>query len=188
MSTLIKSLAGLGLGAAMTLTAGNALAAGGGGCGTLTNADGVEEHLACSTAPIDFTNKGSLQNGAKIFMNYCAGCHSAQYVRHSRISQDLDIPPELVEKYLMVTTDQIGDHIDAEIDPDVQASWFGAAPPDLSLENRLQQYVTERRTGQCIAQMRTGSPRRTPARCMPASATERGSSIAPSSYDMLPIL
>lgn len=46
MSTLIKSLAGLGLGAALTLTAGSALAAGGGGCGTFTNADGVVEHLS----------------------------------------------------------------------------------------------------------------------------------------------
>ena len=59
MSTLIKSLAGLGLGAALTLTAGSALAAGS-GCGTFTNAEGIVEHLACSTAPIDFTNKGSL--------------------------------------------------------------------------------------------------------------------------------
>ena len=136
MNMLTKSLAGLGLGAALTLSAGTAMAAD--DCGTFVNAKGVTENLACSTAPIDFTNKGSLQNGAKMFMNYCAGCHSAQYVRHSRIAKDLEIPPELVEKYLMVTTDQIGDHINAEIDPDVQASWFGAAPPDLSLETRLR--------------------------------------------------
>lgn len=135
MNTLTKYLTGLGLGAALTLTAGTATAS---GCGTFTNADGVEEHLACSEAPIDFTNKGSLQNGAKMFMNYCAGCHSAKYVRHSRIAKDLEIPPELVEKYLMVTTDQIGDHIDAEIDPEIQAAWFGAAPPDLSLVSRLR--------------------------------------------------
>ena len=138
MSTLIKFLAGLGLGAALTLTAGTAMAEGGGECGDFVNAEGYTEHLACSEAPIDFTNKGSLQNGAKMFMNYCAGCHSAKYVRHSRIAKDLEIPPELVAKYLMVTTDQIGDHIDAEIDPDVQASWFGAAPPDLSLTARLR--------------------------------------------------
>lgn len=136
MNTLTKSLTGLGLGAALTLFAGSAMAEG--GCGTFTNAEGVEENLLCSEAPIDFTNKGSLQNGAKIFMNYCAGCHSAKYVRHSRIAKDLEIPPELVEKYLMVTTDQIGDHITAEIDPEIQASWFGAAPPDLSLETRLR--------------------------------------------------
>ena len=96
MNTLIKYLTGLGLGAALSLTAGTAMAEG--GCGTFTNANGVEEHLACSTAPIDFTNKGSLQNGAKMFMNYCAGCHSAKYVRHSQIAKDLEIPPELVEK------------------------------------------------------------------------------------------
>ena len=138
MNMLTKSLAGLGLGAALTLFSSGAMAAGGHGCGTFTNAEGEDIHLACSEAPVDFTNKGSLQNGAKLFMNYCAGCHSAKYVRHSRIAQDLEIPPELVEKYLMVTTDQIGDHIDAEIDPEIQASWFGAAPPDLSLETRLR--------------------------------------------------
>ena len=137
MNILTKSLTGLGLGAMLTLTATTAMASGS-GCGTFTNAEGVEEHLSCSKAPIDFTNKGSLQNGAKMFMNYCAGCHSAQYVRHSRIAKDLEIPPELVEKYLMVTTDQIGDQINAEIDPEIQASWFGAAPPDLSLETRLR--------------------------------------------------
>ena len=126
MNILTKSLTGLGLGAMLTLTATTAMASGS-GCGTFTNAEGVVEHLSCSKAPIDFTNKGSLQNGAKTFMNYCAGCHSAKYVRHSRIAKDLEIPPELVEKYLMVTTDQIGDHINAEIDPEVQASWFGAA-------------------------------------------------------------
>ncbi len=138
MSTLIKSLTGLGLGATLMLTTGTAFAEGGGECGSFVNAEGHTEALACSEAPIDFTNKGSLQNGAKMFMNYCVGCHSAQYVRHSRIAKDLEIPPELVEKYLMVTTDQIGDYINPEIDPEVQAAWFGAPPPDLSLENRLR--------------------------------------------------
>lgn len=123
-----------------------AQAAGGGGCGTYTEddkgtpdiKDDVIVNLECSKAPIDFSNKGSLQRGAAMFMNYCVGCHSAQYVRHSRIAKDLDIPPELVEQYLMVTTQQIGDHITAGIDPEVQGQWFGAPPPDLSLETRLR--------------------------------------------------
>lgn len=138
MKFLIKSLTGLGLGALLALSASNAMAAGGHGCGTFTNAEGVEEVLACSKAPIDFTNKGSLQRGAAMFMNYCVGCHSAQYVRYSRIAKDLDIPPELVEKYLMVTGNQIGDFVTADINKDTQAAWFGAAPPDLSLETRLR--------------------------------------------------
>ncbi len=131
------------LGAGLLLATGamvspSALAAGGSGCGTYTEADGTTVTLACSTAPIDLTNKGSLQRGAQTFMNYCVGCHSAQYVRHSRIAQDLEIPPELMEKYLMVTTTQIGDHVTAGIDADTQGAWFGAPPPDLSLETRLR--------------------------------------------------
>lgn len=123
-----------------------AQASGGHGCGSYTEDDrgtpdindDVVVHLECSKAPINFDNKASLQRGAAMFMNYCVGCHSAQYVRHSRIAQDLEIPNELVEKYLMVTTDQIGEHVTAQIDPELQAQWFGAPPPDLSLETRLR--------------------------------------------------
>lgn len=138
MKTLTKIGAAITLATAGTFFAPNAMAAGGDGCGTLTGEDGKTTTLECSKAPIDLTNKGSLQRGAAMFMNYCVGCHSAQYVRYSRIAQDLDIPPELVEKYLMVTSDQIGDHITAQIDPELQGAWFGAAPPDLSLETRLR--------------------------------------------------
>lgn len=145
MST-VKTLSKLGLAAIIAISSHSALAAGGAGCGTYTEddkgtpdiADDVVVTLECSKAPIDFSNKGSLQRGAAMFMNYCLGCHSAQYVRYSRIAKDLDIPPELVEKYLMVTSDQIGDHVTAGIDTEVQGQWFGAAPPDLSLETRLR--------------------------------------------------
>lgn len=137
------------LGASLLLAGGmllspSAFAGGGHGCGTYDtgqkNADGtpVMADYACSKAPIDFSNQASLQRGASMFMSYCVGCHSAQYVRHSRIAQDLNIPKELVEQYLLVTSDQIGDHITAGIDPEVQGQWFGAAPPDLSLETRLR--------------------------------------------------
>ena len=144
LKSLSKIGAGVLLAGAGAMFSPSALAAGGAGCGTYatgeTDANGNPVHatLACSTAPIDLTNKGSLQRGATMFMNYCVGCHSAQYVRYSRVAKDLDIPPELVEKYLMVTSDQIGDHITAEIDPELQGQWFGAPPPDLSLETRLR--------------------------------------------------
>lgn len=138
MKTLTKIGAAITLATAGMFFAPNAMAGGADGCGTLTAEDGSTTTLECSKAPIDLTNKGSLQRGAAMFMNYCVGCHSAQYVRHSRIAQDLDIPPELVEKYLMVTSNQIGDHITAQIDPELQGAWFGAAPPDLSLETRLR--------------------------------------------------
>ena len=37
----------------------------------------------------DVSNIASLQRGAKIFVNYCMGCHSAKYVRYNRLARDL---------------------------------------------------------------------------------------------------
>lgn len=141
MKALTSVLAGLGLSMTLFMGVTTVAHANEGGCGTYkTVVDGkeTEHHLACEVAPVDLTNKASIQRGASLFMSYCVGCHTAQYVRYSKMAKDLDIPKELVEKYLMVTTDQIGDHITANIDPEVQKSWFGATPPDLSMETRLR--------------------------------------------------
>lgn len=104
-------------------------AAGGGECGELPH---------CEKAPVDLRNKESLQNGASLFLSYCLGCHSAKYLRYERMATDLDIPNELVEQYMMFTTDKIGDPMIVRLDTKQQASWFGANPPDLSLETRFR--------------------------------------------------
>lgn len=138
MKAINKVIAGFGLTVALGLGANSAYSSGGHGCGSYKDAEGKEHTLHCESAPIDLTNKASIQRGASMFMSYCVGCHTAQYVRYSKMYKDLDIPKELVEKYLMLTTDQVGDHITARIDPELQSSWFGAAPPDLSMETRLR--------------------------------------------------
>ena len=33
----------------------------------------------------------SLQRGARNFMNYCSGCHSAEYIRYDVIGEDLSL-------------------------------------------------------------------------------------------------
>lgn len=114
---------------ALLLSPALALAGGGGACGTLPK---------CEKAPVDLHNKESLQNGAKIFISYCLGCHSAKYLRYERMAQDLEIDPKLVEEYMMFTTDKIGEGMDTKVNKKDQAKWFGNAPPDLSLETRLQ--------------------------------------------------
>jgi ubiquinol-cytochrome c reductase cytochrome c1 subunit len=98
----------------------------------------VEHHYECSKANVDITDKASLQRGAAAFMSYCVGCHSAKYLRYERMATDLAIPPELVQKYMMFTTDKIGDHINPKIDAKMQKQWFGNTPPDLTLETRLR--------------------------------------------------
>ena len=85
----------------------------------------------------DATNTASLQRGATDFMAYCSGCHGLKYLRYNRLAADLGIPEDLLQKYLMVTTDKPGDHIVSAM-PQTSADWFGQPPPDLSLTTRLR--------------------------------------------------
>ena len=101
---------------ALMLSPALAMASGGGACGDLHE---------CEKAPVDLHNKASLQNGAKVFISYCLGCHSAKYLRYERMAQDLEIDPKLVEEYMMFTTDKIGDGIDTKVNHKDQAKWFG---------------------------------------------------------------
>ena len=36
-------------------------------------------------ADTDIMDRASLQNGAKLFMNYCSGCHAISFMRYNRI-------------------------------------------------------------------------------------------------------
>jgi ubiquinol-cytochrome c reductase cytochrome c1 subunit len=56
-------------------------------------------------------NLTSLQRGARNFMGYCLGCHSLKYQRYSRTAEDLEIPPELFEKYLLPPGDKSTDYV-----------------------------------------------------------------------------
>lgn len=81
-------------------------------------------------------NEASLQRGAKLYMNYCAGCHSLQYLRYNRMAEDLGIPEEIVKNKLMLSGGQIHDHIVTSMPKGKAEEWFGKAPPDLSLVAR----------------------------------------------------
>ena len=90
-------------------------------------------------ADVDLTDKASLQRGAKLFMNYCLGCHQMQFQRYGRTFNDLGIPLEAGMENLVFTRDtKVGDHIKNSMPADSAAQWFGAPPPDLTLEARLR--------------------------------------------------
>lgn len=86
----------------------------------------------------DHADKASLQRGAALFTNYCMGCHSMEYARYKRVSEDLGIPQELYEENLIFTGAKIGELMKVAMDKDMAADWFGAPPPDLTLETRLR--------------------------------------------------
>lgn len=89
-------------------------------------------------ANVDLSDKASLQRGAKLFVNYCQGCHSLNFMRVNRLAKDFGIPESLAKKHLMIGTDKIGNPITNTMPADKAAEWFGVAPPDLSLTSRLR--------------------------------------------------
>ena len=89
-------------------------------------------------APIDLTDKASLQNGAKLFMNYCFGCHDTRYQRYNRVAKDLGIPEDLMLENLVFTGVKIGNLMYNSVEDKQAAKWFGQAPPDLTLVTRYK--------------------------------------------------
>lgn len=84
----------------------------------------------------DVGNTASLQRGARNFMNYCAGCHSAKYVRYNSIARDLELSEDEVIENLMFNAEKIFETIQTSMPADDAKRWFGKTPPDLSLMAR----------------------------------------------------
>jgi ubiquinol-cytochrome c reductase cytochrome c1 subunit len=87
-------------------------------------------------APIDPTDQASLQNGAKLFMNYCFGCHDTRYQRYNRVAKDLGIPKDLMIDNLIFTGAKFGELMYNSVEDAQGAKWFGGTPPDLTLVAR----------------------------------------------------
>ena len=107
-----------GLAAATVLFTGTVMASGG---------------VQMESAQIDLNDKGALQRGAALYMNYCSSCHSLTFLRYSRMAEDLGLTEEQVRQNLMFQNANFGDPMNTGLDPVQAAAWFGKAPPDLSL-------------------------------------------------------
>ena len=91
--------------------------------------------------PIEkMTDMASLQNGARVFVNYCLNCHSAQYMRYNRL-HDIGLSDDEIKKNLLFATDKVGDTMKTTLDQKQAKEWFGAAPPDLSVIARSRAEV-----------------------------------------------
>jgi len=96
-------------------------------------------------APINPQDHASLQRGARLYMNYCVGCHSLRYMRYNRMATDIGISDaqgavnqSIVEKNLIFTGAKIAQTINNAMDPAMAKNWFGVAPPDLTLAARVR--------------------------------------------------
>ena len=93
------------------------------------------EGLAWDKAPNNLNDLPALQNGAKLFVNYCLSCHSAAFMRYNRLA-DIGLTEQQIKGNLLFATDKVGDTMKAAIDPRQAKEWFGANPPDLTLVAR----------------------------------------------------
>jgi len=93
----------------------------------------AEQGYPLAESNADVSNLPSLQRGARNFVNYCQGCHSAKYMRFSQLASDLALTEADVKANLMFTGGRIYDTMDSVMPPEKARLWFGNAPPDLSL-------------------------------------------------------
>ncbi len=97
----------------------------------------ANEGVKLDHAPIDPSNQASLQRGAKVFVNYCLNCHSAAYMRYNRL-QDIGLTDAQIKSNLMFAGEKVGDTMTVTIQKADAKAWFGATPPDLSVEARAR--------------------------------------------------
>ena len=96
----------------------------------------ADNAMELAPANNDVSDTASLQRGARNFMNYCSGCHSAKYVRFNRMGRDLGLTEEQLIENLMFNAEVPHDTIQRTMRDEDAIRWFGKPPPDLSVTPR----------------------------------------------------
>ena len=95
----------------------------------------ASEEPRLDRAPIDPQDTISIQRGARVFVNYCLNCHSAEAMRYQRLV-DLGLTEQQIRDNLTFATTKIGDPMGVAMRKSDAKSWFGVPPPDLSVVAR----------------------------------------------------
>ncbi len=90
--------------------------------------------VSLDRAPVS-TDPAALQNGAKLFVNYCLNCHSASFMRYNQL-QKIGLSDTEIQDNLLFTGEKVGDLMTIAMRPAEAKLWFGAAPPDLTVVAR----------------------------------------------------
>ncbi len=83
------------------------------------------------------TDQAALQNGAKLFVNYCLNCHGASSMRYNRLT-DLGLSEAQIKTNLLFSAAKVGELMKVAMSPSDAKQWFGALPPDLSVIARAR--------------------------------------------------
>ncbi len=108
--------------------------------GVVLGAQAAGGGIAWDKAPNKTNDMVALQNGAKVFVNYCQNCHAAAYMRFNRL-KDLGLTDQQIKDNLLFSTDKIGETMKVSMDVKNAKDWFGVVPPDLTLVARSRSAV-----------------------------------------------
>lgn len=81
------------------------------------------------------TDMAALQNGARLFVNYCLNCHPAAFMRYNRL-RDIGLTDEQIKRNLVFAGEKVGELMTVAMTVKDAKEWFGAAPPDLTVVAR----------------------------------------------------
>ena len=102
----------------------------------VTGARASEGAAVLDRFPVErVTDLAALQNGAKLFVNYCLNCHAAAYMRFNRL-KDIGLTDLQIKQNMLFPTDKVGEVMKVSLDPKDAKAWFGGVPPDLTLVAR----------------------------------------------------
>lgn len=104
---------------------------------TCTGAYASEGGVNLDKAPSRLNDMSALQNGAKLFVNYCLNCHAASSMRYNRL-RDIGLTEDQIRENLLFTGGKVGDMMTVGMTAKEAKEWFGKAPPDLSVITRAK--------------------------------------------------
>lgn len=99
-------------------------------------------HIQLKNIDINLESKQALQRGAKIYFNYCQGCHSLKYIRYSSLAEGIGLTKtkdksmeQVIQEFFMHSIKGINENslILGAVSKENGIKWFGKTPPDLSL-------------------------------------------------------
>ena len=93
----------------------------------------ASEGVAWDKFPTDrVTDMAALQNGAKLFANYCLNCHAAEFMRYNRL-RDIGLSEDQIRDNLIFTGAKVGETMKVGMLSKDAKEWFGGVPPDLTV-------------------------------------------------------
>lgn len=106
-------------------------------CSSIGNLWAAESDYRLEKAYTKITDIESLRRGALIFAQNCVACHSAQYMRYSRIGEDLEWSNDELRQNMGVTG-SVFDTIKSPLSAEAATAAYGIEPPDLSLRAKVR--------------------------------------------------